>query len=220
MFYGKNCAYVDNEWFGIFHYDFPAGGAASFNENPFSIILADSEARKYFGDADPIGKVLEFKDDHGVFTITGLIDDVPENAHFHFGLFASLSTLPDSRSDSWMSSDYFTYLVLPKGYDYRQLEAKLPVTMDKYTAPQLEKALGITMAQFRAKGNSIGLFLQPLTDIHLHSDLTLDMEPHGDIQYVYIFTAVAVFILLIACINFMNLSTAGASTRSREVGIR
>jgi putative ABC transport system permease protein len=213
-------AFVDSNFFQVFSLPLLKGNAKTALVQPNTVIITRTMARKYFGDADPIGKVLEFKDEHGVFTITGLIDDVPENSHFHFGLFASLSTLPDSRSDSWMTSDYFTYLVLPKEYDYRQLEAKLPVTMEKYTSPQLQKAMGITMAQFQARGNSLGLFLQPLTDIHLHSDLTLDMEPHGDVQYVYIFTAVALFMLLIACINFMNLSTAGASKRSREVGIR
>jgi len=148
------------------------------------------------------------------------MDAVPEASHFHFGLFASMSSLQEARSDSWMESNFFTYLVLPKGYDYHRLEARLPQTVDRYIAPQMERALHMTLTQFRQNGSSIGLYLQPLTDIHLHSDLTQDLEPYGDIQYVYIFSVIAVFILLIACINFMNLSTAGAAKRSREVGIR
>lgn len=103
---------------------------------------------------------------------------------------------------------------------YKRLEAKLPPEVDKYIGPQMEKAMGMTLSQFRQKGNQIGLYLQPVTDIHLHSDLTGDMEPHGDMRYVYILSAVAVFMLLVACINFMNLSTAGASKRAKEVGIR
>ena len=110
--------------------------------------------------------------------------------------------------------------MLPEGYDYKRLEAKLGPEVDKYIGPQMQQAMGLTLAQFRQQGNQIGFALQPITDIHLHSDLTGDMEPYGDIRYIYIFSAVAVFMLLIACINFMNLSTAGASKRAKEVGIR
>jgi putative ABC transport system permease protein len=119
-----------------------------------------------------------------------------------------------------MSSDYYTYLRLRKGYSWKKLEAKLPQVIDKYIGPQMEKGLGITLKQFRQSGNEIGLYLQPVTDIHLRSDYTNDLEPYGDIRYVYIFSAVALFMLLIACMNFMNLSTASASKRAREVGIR
>ena len=213
-------AFVDSNFFQVFTLPLLKGNAKTALNQPNSVVITRAVAKKYFGETDPIGKVLEFKDAHATLTVTGMIDAVPETSHFHFGLFASLSVLQESRSDSWMTSDYYTYLVLPKGYDYRKLEAKLPQTMEKYAGPQMQKAMGLTMAQFRAKGNSIGLFLQPLTDIHLHSDLTLELEPGGDIRYVYIFSAVALFMLLIACINFMNLSTAGASRRSREVGIR
>ncbi|HEY4291073.1 MAG TPA: ABC transporter permease [Puia sp.] len=215
-----NIAFVDSNFFQVFTLPLLKGNAKTALTQPNSVIITRAVAKKYFGDADPVGKVLEFKDVPATLTVTGMIEAVPEASHFHFGMFASLSVLPESRSDSWMESNFFTYLVLQKGYDYRKLEAKLPQVMEKYAGPQLQKALGLTMAQFQAKGNSIGLYLQPLTDIHLHSDMTLDLEPAGDIRYVYIFSAVALFMLLIACINFMNLSTAGASRRSREVGIR
>ncbi len=121
-----------------------------------------------------------------------------------------------------MDSGYYTYLVLPEGYDYKKLQAKLPQVVEKYMGPQLEKNMGVTLQQFRSKGNDIGLYLQPITDIHLHSDLnpSTELEAGGDVRYVYIFSAIGLFVLMIACINFMNLSTAGASKRSREVGIR
>ena len=213
-------AFVDSNFFQVFTLPLLKGNAKTVLNQPNSVVITRAVAKKYFGDADPIGKVLEFKDAHATLTVTGMIDSVPEASHFHFGFFAALSVLPESRSDSWMDSNFYTYLVLQKGYDYRKLEAKLPLMMEKYAGPQMQKSLGLTMAQFRAKGNSIGLYLQPLTDIHLHSDVTLDLEPTGDIRYVYIFSAIALFMLLIACINFMNLSTASASRRSREVGIR
>src|ERR1700754_928674 len=220
MFREDQIAFVDSNFFQVFTLPLLKGNAKTVLNQPNSVVITRAISKKYFGDTDPIGKVLEFKDAHASLTVTGMIDAVPENSHFHFGFFAALSVLPESRSDSWMDSNFYTYLVLRKGYDYRKLEAKLPQMMDKYAGPQMEKRMGLTMDQFRAKGNAIGLYLQPLTDIHLHSDVTLDLEPAGDIRYVYIFSAIALFMLLIACINFMNLSTAGASRRSREVGIR
>ncbi|HTI92806.1 MAG TPA: ABC transporter permease [Puia sp.] len=220
MFREDQIAFVDSNFFQVFTLPLLKGNAKTVLTQPNSVVITRAVAKKYFGDADPIGKVLEFKDAHASLTVTGMIEAVPEASHFHFGFFAALSVLPESRSDSWMDSNFYTYLVLRKGYDYRKLEAKLPQMMEKYAGPQMEKRMGITMDQFRAKGNAIGLYLQPLTDIHLHSDVTLDLEPAGDIRYVYIFSAIALFMLLIACINFMNLSTAGASRRSREVGIR
>lgn len=119
-----------------------------------------------------------------------------------------------------MVSEFYTYLVLPKGYDYRQLEAKLTGLVEKYMGPQLQEAMGITLNQFQQAGNSIGLFLQPLKSIHLYSNMSWELGPRGDIRYVYIFGAIAIFMLLIACINFMNLSTASASNRAKEVGVR
>src|SRR5258708_29797377 len=220
IFRGDGLAFVDSNFFQVFTLPLLKGNAKTALSQPNSVIITRAVAKKYFGDSEHIGKVIDFKDNYATMTVTGLIDAVPENSHFHFELFASLSTLPESQSDSWMDSNFFTYLVLSKGYDYRKLEAKLPQTMEKYAAPQMPKAMGMTFAQLREKGNSLGLYLQPLTAIHLHSDLTADLEPAGDIRYVYIFSAIAGFMLLIACINFMNLSTASASRRSREVGIR
>jgi len=142
------------------------------------------------------------------------------NSHFHFELFASMTGLPESREPNWMISNFYTYLLLPEGYAYKKLEAKLPQVIEKYLGPQMLQAMGLTLADFRKKGSEISFRLQPLTDIHLHSDFSSDLGQPGDIRYVYIFGAIALFMLMIACINFMNLSTAGASKRSREVGIR
>jgi putative ABC transport system permease protein len=213
-------AYVDPNFFMVFTLPLLEGDPKTALQQPNTIVITEAIAHKYFGNNDPLGKVLTFKDRNTSFKVTGLIDKVPVNSHFHFDLFASMKNVPDATSNSFMTSGYYTYLVLDKGYDYKKLEAKLPQLVDKYIGPQLQQGMGISMAQFRQKGNDIGLYLQPLTDIHLHSDFTNDLEPEGDIRYVYIFSAIALFMLLIACINFMNLSTAGASKRAREVGIR
>jgi putative ABC transport system permease protein len=213
-------AYADSNFFEVFTLPFLKGNPKTALLEPNTIVISESVAKKYFGDEDPIGKILQFKDLNSSFKITGVMRLMPVNSHFHFDLFASMASFPQSREFSWMTSEYYTYLVLPKGYDYKKLEAKLPADVEKYMGSQLQKAMGMTYAQFRQKGNELGLYLQPLMDIHLHSDLNLELAPVSDIRYVYIFSVVAIFMLLIACINFMNLSTAGASKRAREVGIR
>lgn len=213
-------AYVDSNFFQVFTLPFIAGDAKTALVEPNSMVISEAAAKKYFGKADPMGKVLDFKSLNTTYKITGVIKNVPDNSHFHFDIFGSMAGFPEAKEPSWMTSNFYTYLVLPKGYDYKQLEAKLPQTFDKYVSPQLQKSMGMTIEQFRQKGNDIGLYLQPLTDIHLKSDVLLELNPGGDIRYVYIFGAIALFMLLIASINFMNLSTAGASNRAKEVGIR
>ncbi|MEZ0540756.1 ABC transporter permease [Fibrella arboris] len=219
-FPNERFAYVDANFFQVFTLPLRAGNAKTALAEPNTLVLSQTAALKYFGQENPIGKVLTVKSWNTAFTVTGVLKDVPANSHFHGDFFASMAGLPDASSTSMMTSEYHTYLVLPKGYDYRQLEAKLPKVVATYMGPQLQKAFGMTMSEFLQKGNQIGLFLNPLTDIHLHSDTTGNLEAGGNIQYVWIFGAIAVFMLLIACINFMNLSTAGASKRGKEVGVR
>ena len=214
-------AFVDSNFFQVFTLPLLQGDANTALNEPNTAIVTKAFAKRYFGDTDPMGKVISFKDGNNPpFKITGVIDKVPKNSHFHFDIFSSMAGFPQSRSTTWMESEFYTYLVLAPGYDYKKLEAKLPQVVEKYMGPQILQAMGMNFAQFKQKGNDIGLFLQPLTDIHLRSDFTYDLSPSGDIRYVYIFSAIASFMLLIACINFMNLSTASASKRAREVGIR
>lgn len=213
-------AFVDSNFFQVFTLPLIQGDAATALTEPNTVVITKALAKKYFGNDDPMGKVISFKDGKAAYTVTGMIDKVPVNSHFHFELFASMASLPESREPTWMSSNFFTYLVLAEGYDYKKLEAKLPGVVEKYIGPQMLQEMGMTLADFRSKNNDISFHLQPLTDIHLHSDFTGDLSSSGDVRYVYIFGAIALFMLLIACINFMNLSTAGASKRSREVGVR
>ena len=218
----ETLAYADSNFFQVFTLPLLKGNAKTALSQPNTLVISSAAALKYFGNDDPMGKVLTFKDKQATYTVTGVIDKVPVNSHFHFDLFASMASLPEARVPTWLQSSFFTYLVLPAGYDHKQLEAKLPHIAEKYMAPQLQQMMGVSLAEFRKKGNDIGLFLQPLTQIHLHSDLKpeSDMEPGGDIRYIYIFGAIALFMLLLACINFMNLSTATATKRAKEVGVR
>ncbi len=221
-FQEEKLAYVDSNFFQVFTLPLLKGSIKTALLQPNTVVITSAVAQKYFGNDDPIGKRLTFKDVPTPYTVTGVIDPIPANAHFHFDLFASMASLPEAKATSWLQSNFYTYLVLPDGYDYHRLQAKLPQVAEKYMAPQFEKMMGVSIAEIRRKGNDIGLFLQPLTDIHLRSDLKpeSELEPGGDIRYVYIFGAIALFMLLLACINFMNLSTASATKRAKEVGIR
>ncbi|MEJ7827534.1 MAG: ABC transporter permease [Segetibacter sp.] len=213
--------FVDSNFFQVFTLPLIQGNAKTALLEPNTIVITKTTAQKYFGNEDPIGKVINFKDEKKTaFKVTGIIDKVPVNSSFHFELFASMASLPESREPTWMSSNFHTYLVLAKNYDYKKLEAKLPGVVEKYMGPQMLQAMGTSLAEFREKGNDISFHLKPITDIHLDPDFPNDLSVSGDMRNVYIFGAIAVFMLLIACINFMNLSTAGASKRSREVGIR
>ena len=214
-------AFVDPKFFKIFTLPLIEGDAKMALQEPNTIIITKAIANKYFGDEDPLGKILSFPGNRdAAFKVTGVIDKVPENSHFHFDLFASMLSLDDARSDSWMSSNYFTYLLLRDGAGYKKLEAKLPGMVEKYMGPQVQQSLGISLKQFLTNGNQFGFALQPLTSIHLYSHSNYELTPPGNAMYVYIFGAIAIFMLLIACINFINLATASASQRAKEVGVR
>ncbi|MEM9847888.1 MAG: FtsX-like permease family protein [Bacteroidota bacterium] len=213
-------AYADPNFFSVFDMSWLAGDPTQALVQPNTVVLTKTVAEKFFGTQNPMGKSLDFVDWNTPHLVTGVIDDLPENSHIQFDLFTAMTGFADARNPSWMVSEFYTYLVLQEGYDYRVLEAKLPAIFDKYASPQLQKAMGITLDEFTQQGNALALKLQPLTDIHLRSDFAYDLAPHGNINYVYIFTAIALFVLLIACINFMNLSTASASKRAKEVGVR
>ena len=214
-------AFVDPEFFSIFTLPLVEGDAKTALQQPNTIIITRAIAQKYFGEEDPLGKTLVFPDNKNAsFKVTGVIDKVPANSHFHFDLFASMLSLDDAKSDSWMESNFFTYLLLKPGADYKKLEAKLPGMVEKYMGPQIQQSMGISLKQFITKRNHLGFALQPLTSIHLYSHANYELSPGGNAMYVYIFGAIAIFMLLIACINFINLSTASASQRAKEVGVR
>jgi len=211
--------FADSTVFDVFTIPFIQGDPKTALTLSNSVVLTQSIAQKYFGDENPLGKIFTVEGTTE-FRVTGVAEDMPHNSHFHFNFLTSLSTSSDSRSTIWLNNNYYTYIVLPENYPQEQLEAKFPDMVLKYVGPQAQAALGISVDEFFASGQSYGYFLQPLTDIHLHSDLDFEMEPNGNILYVYIFSVIAVFIILIACINFMNLATARSGSRAKEVGIR
>ncbi len=213
-------AFVDANFFSVFTLPLIHGDAATALTQPNTVVISDDMASKYFGKEDPVGKVLTLQDQQQQCKVTGVMQPIPSNSHFNFDVFISMASLDEAKENSWLQSEFYTYLVLQPGYDYRELEAKLPQVAKKYMSPQMQESMGVSLDQFMEQGNNIGLYLQPLTEIYLHSDFLFDLGPRGDIRHVYIFEAIALFMLVIACINFMNLSTASASKRAREVGVR
>jgi putative ABC transport system permease protein len=214
-------AFVDANFFQIFTLPIIHGDTRNALKEPYTVVITQRQALKYFGNEDPLNKLLDVDDGDRQYRVTGVIKDVPENSHFHFDMFMSMEEVADAKINNWMESRYFTYLVLANGTDRNAFEQKLPAIIAKYMGPQVSQ-MGMTFEKFTTNGNVIGLFVQRLTDIHLFSDFDSqsELEAGGDINTVYMFGAVAVFMLLIACINFMNLATAGASSRNKEIGVK
>jgi putative ABC transport system permease protein len=225
--YGSNTfkeeafAYVDANFFQVFSLSFVAGNPTTALTKPNSVVITEQVAQKYFGQEDPVGKSLQFKAWNTFYQVTGVIKSLPANAHFHFDFFASMASLAEAEDNRWIANtSFYTYLLLPKVYDYQKLEAKLPLATEKYLGPEIASSWGKSYQELKRTGDLLGIKLEPLTDIHLHSHKTMEIEPNGDIRYVYIFSAVGLFVLIVASINFVNLSTASAARRAKEVGVR
>lgn len=214
----EGLVYADSSIFTVFDVPLVAGTTSAL-DRPNSIIIDESTAEKYYGDENPIGKRLLLDNELDV-EITGVFEDMPVNSHFHYSLILSMSTSEHSRHTMWLSNNYHTYLLLDENADAATLEAKFPGMIDKYIGPQVSQALDLTMEQFFESGNKYRYYLQPLIDIHLYSQLENELEANGDIRYVYLFSGIALLILALACINFMNLSTARSANRAKEVGVR
>jgi len=212
-------AAVDPNFLSVFTLPLIKGDAATALSQSNTVVITKEQANRFFGNEEPVGKLLNFGN-NDLYKVTGVIDKIPQNSHFHFDMFGSMLDFKEANEPTWMASNYFTYIVLKSGYDYKKLEAKFPGMVKKYMGPQIQQEMGMSLSQFRTKGNELGFALQPLTSIHLHSETSSELEPGGNVQYVYIFGAIAIFMLLIACINFVNLSTASASKRAKEVGVR
>lgn len=211
--------YADNSIFDVFTLPLITGDAAHALTEPHTAVVTEDIAKKYFDKTDVVGRVFTFNDT-SLFKITAVIKNIPQQSHFHFDFFMSMPTIAKSRDNSWLYNNFNTYFLIRPGFSYKSLAARLPEFLRRHAEAQLQSTLHMNFAAFEKSGNSLKFTITPLKDIHLKSAMLDEFEPNGDITYVYIFSAIAVFILLIACVNFMNLSTARSANRAREVGVR
>jgi putative ABC transport system permease protein len=209
---------VDTSFFQVFSFPLLKGDEKNVLKHTDGILLSESMATKYFGDVDPVGKQLAVNDEESLIEVVGVFEDVPTTSHFHFDFLVSYvreKSLegPESQFYSWADFGHYNYIKLKPGTDAKQLEQKLGEWSRKYIdiPDPLYESL-------RAK--NFGFRLQPITEIHLHSHLRWELEPNGYIAYIYMLVAAAFLILFIACVNFINLTTAQSTGRAKEVGIR
>jgi putative ABC transport system permease protein len=212
QFYEERFFLADSTVFDMFSYQFLIGDPNTALDNPFSVVVTEKIAKKYFGGVEEaMGKSLQSKNNDNVveeIKVTGVIRDVPLNSHFRFDALISRNSYPQYNS-GWGNFGVFTYILLPENYDL----SKMYVSLDKVIKEKVNPI-------FEQYGIKIRYELQRITDIHLYSKIQDEAEEGGDISYIYIFGAVAIFMLIIACINYMNLATARSANRAKEVGVR
>jgi putative ABC transport system permease protein len=223
--YLENCImYADSTFFEVFSIDLLEGDPATCLDEPFTILLSESRRDVYFPEGDPIGKSIAMNNDSTLFRVTGVVEDAPGNSHFTYDFICSYATDERSRSTFWFSNWMFTYFLVTPGTDQAFLDEKINSTMLEHIRPQLKQLMGITPEEFEASGNRYGLFTQALLDIHLDKEIALPNDigyrPIGNSNYLLVFGVIAFFILVIASINFMNLSTARSMSRAKEVSLR
>ena len=212
-------ALVDSNFFQMFSIPLEEGNVSTALSEPNSIVLSRQTAIKYFGKQDPMGKFLVIGTNAAnPYKVTGITAPLPGNLHFNFDLLIGLRD--SQQPQTWSNVGNYTYVKLRPGTDPKKLEARFPQLVAKYVVPEVQHDMGVSLAEAQKSVNSFIFYLKPIQDIHLHSSNKDELAANGSIKYVYIFAALAFFIILLAGVNFTNLSTAASVKRSKEVGIR
>jgi putative ABC transport system permease protein len=211
---------ADSSFFNFFSIPVVKGDVKNLLNAPHKVVLSESTAKKIFGNENPIDKQIKIGTDTLLFIVTGVMADVPQNSHFEANALSSFMTNPRSKEPHWMDNSFSTYFLLKPNSSYKTVDAKYPELLQKYVGPEIQKFTGISLNDFVAQGNKYRFYLQSLNDIHLDTSIQQDFKASVDPKYLKIFGSIAMLIVLIAAINFMNLSTAQASRRAKEVGIK
>ncbi|SNY94917.1 ABC transporter permease [Flagellimonas pacifica] len=213
-FQENECFYADPAAFEVFSWPLVSGDPKTALEAPYSIVLTETTAKKYFGDQNPLGKTIEGvggRANDGNYTVTGVMKDVPENSHFSFDVLMSMGSFYQSRPgifDAWGYVDFYTYLLVSDNFDQKAFQSKIPSFLEKH------------IEEVSSDEYFYNISLESLDQIYLHSKADRQPGITGSLSNIYIFAIIGLFILIIACINFMNLSTARSLERAKEVGVR
>lgn len=221
----KKVLLADSNFFDFFSFKLLHGDYKTVLKEPNSIVLTEESAMKLFGypnktNTPPIGKIIRYGTDNRACVITGIAENPPSNAHFTYSVILSMESWDLSKKQDWANNILLSYVKLNKQADWIQVQEKFPAMVRKYVAPLIQAYMGISFDEFIQKGGMYDYALEPVKKIHLYSTVDDTIEPRGSISTIYILTAIAAFIIFIACINFMNLSTARFSDRAKEVGVR
>ena len=211
---------ADSSFFNFFSIPLIKGDPRNLLNSPRKLVLSESTAKRIFGNEDPIDKTLKIGNDSIRYTVAGVMADIPENTHFEANMLSSFMTNPRANNPVWLSNSFALYVLLKENSDYKTVDAKMPDLMEKYVGPEVQRVMGISISDFTAQGNRYGFYMQKLTDIHLDPSVSQQFKDPSDPRYLTIFGSIAILIVIIASINFMNLSTAQASRRAKEVGIK
>lgn len=215
-----NFCWVDSGFFNIFSFPLIYGNSSQVLTEPRSMVISQSAAERYYGNENPVGHTLKIASDSADYTITGVMQDIPLNSHFHCDFVVDFQTNHRAGDENWTSNNLYTYLLTGNGTRQPDLEAKIDVVTRKYVGAEIAQFIGQSLEEWESAGNYYHIRVQPLEDVHMSSDIPDSMEPPSDKKYIYIFTLVALFIICIACMNYINLATARSAGRAREVGIR
>jgi putative ABC transport system permease protein len=216
----KSVIFADSNFFEFFSFRLLQGDPKTALIEPNSVVLTRTTAEKYFGKEEALGKVISIDDPNAIYKITGVTADPPSNSHFDFEMLISSASNPRLKENIWLNNWMYNYFRLKPGTNVKTVEEKFPELVVKFIGPEMEKMMGLSLKEMLDQGAEYGYYTTKIGDIHLHATSRDGLQAGGDMMHVYIFSGIGIFILLIACINFMNLSTAKSAGRAKEVGLR
>jgi len=213
--YIQNAVRADSSFFKVFNYEFIHGDPNTALNEENALVLTEESARKLFGDKNAMGEIVNY-DNRQDYIVKGVVKEPQGHAHFQFNMFLSQNGI----QNIWLSNNWYTYVKLREGADYNSFQDEMKANFIKKIEPDVENFLKVTVEEFFKQGNTFEYQLQPLKDIHLTSHKDWEIKQNGNIIYIYVFIGIALLVILIAGINFMNLSTARSGKRAKEVGVR